>query len=125
VLIADAIGQGRGLQVTADYTYINATIQDNDEIAVSRYALDNLRHQAILGLQAEVVPQYLYLNIHQRYLDRVSLEDYHLTDVKLSYRSSTFEGFFAINNLWDTIYRETNLVPMPGRWYGIGMRYKG
>jgi len=124
-IIRDAISKRRDVQLTADYTYINAQIEDNSEIAVSRYALDNLRHQVIAGVQLEVMPKYLYLNINQRYLDRVSLADYHLTDMKLTYRSATFEAFVAVSNLFDTVYRETNLVPMPGRWFGVGMRMRG
>ena len=35
----------------------------------------------------------------------------------------SFELFGEINNLAGTSYRETNLVPMPGRWFSMGLNW--
>lgn len=121
---ANLISEDRGVDLTVDYSYINAKIVDNKEIALSRYALDNLRHQLIAGATAELISDHVYIAAFARAYDRVSLENYTVFDTKLMYRSTSFDAFFAVNNLGDKIYRETNLVPMPGRWYSVGLQFK-
>lgn len=104
------------------YTYINAQLGSQDS-GFSRYALENLRHQLILGLEFRIGKK-LYHSINYRYLDRVSLEDYALVDSKIVYKTNTIELFVAANNILGQEYRETNLVPMPGRWLQTGISKK-
>jgi len=112
-----------GMSIMVDYTYIHAEIIDDSEIAVSRYALDNLSQQLIIGIDFEILPEKISFHPSFRYLDRESLEDYTLFDMRLNYRGSNFAAFITANNFLDTEYRETNLVPMPGRWFGIGFQF--
>ncbi|MFT6336779.1 MAG: iron complex outermembrane receptor protein [Halioglobus sp.] len=111
------------VRANINYTYINAKVVDNSEIAVSRYALDNLSQQLLIGLQFDILKDKVNLNTNYRYLDRVSLTDYSLVDMKLNYTGSNFAAYISANNLMDAEYRETNLVPMPGRWFGVGVRF--
>lgn len=117
------ISESRGFNVQLDYTYIDAEIIDDSDIAISRYALDNLSQQLIAGVDIDILPKRLSMHTNYRYLDRVSLEDYQLVDLKLSYKGNNFNAFINANNVLDTQYRETNLVPMPGRWFGIGCQF--
>lgn len=121
----DAVTQGRDIDLTLDYTYINAAISEDVDVAVSRYALDNLRHQVVAGLRTTLIPDYLQLSAHYRYQDRVSLEDYHLVDLKLMYRTAVFDAYLGVNNVTNHTYRETNLVPMPGRAFAVGVLFRG
>ena len=104
------------------YTYINAEL-GAPEAGFSRYALENLRHQFILGMEYRIAKK-LFHSINYRYLDRVSLDDYALTDSKIMYKTNNIELFIAANNILDQEYRETNLVPMPGRWLQGGISKK-
>ena len=85
--------------------------------------MDNLSQQLIAGLDIDIIPKHLSLHTNYRYLDRVSLTDYQLLDMKLNFKSSNFNAYINANNVLDTKYRETNLVPMPGRWFGIGFQF--
>ncbi|MEM9545988.1 MAG: TonB-dependent receptor [Bacteroidota bacterium] len=118
-----AILKKRGMNIRLDYTYIDAEVIDDENIGVSRYALDNLSHQLIIGFDFAILPKKITLHPQFRYLDRESLEDYSLLDMRLNYKGSNFNAFITANNLFDTEYRETNLVPMPGRWFGIGFQF--
>lgn len=118
-----AIDRSRGINFHLDYTYIDAEVIDDASIEVSRYALDNLSQQVIAGIDFAIIPKKLSIHPQFRYLDRVSLEDYTLVDAKLNYKGSNFGAFISANNIFDTEYRETNLVPMPGRWFGIGFQF--
>lgn len=101
------------------YTYINAQLETSPT-GFSRYALENLRHQLIIGLEYRLAEKVFH-SLHYRYLDRVNLEDYALLDSKLFYRGKRLEFFLSANNLLNQAYRETNLVPMPGRWIQGGI----
>ncbi|MCR9289353.1 MAG: TonB-dependent receptor [Bacteroidetes bacterium] len=104
------------------YTYIDADVQTS-ESAISRYVLENLKHQFVLGFEYRI-GQFFFHNIRFRYSDRASLEDYSVVDSKFIYRKGNTELFLEATNLFDTDYKETNLVPMPGRWVKFGGSYR-
>ncbi|MFT5167085.1 MAG: vitamin B12 transporter [Saprospiraceae bacterium] len=104
------------------YTYINAEEPEAD-VAFSRYVLENLKQQLVIGLDHRLFGK-LYHSISYRYLDRVSLADYNLMDLKLSWKTKRVTIFGQVDNLLDTEYRESNLVDMPGRWISGGVKFK-
>ena len=121
--VAQTIGVDHNIKANINYTYINAEVIDNADIAVSRYALDNLSQQLLVGLQFDILKDKVNLNTNVRYLERVSLDNYSLLDIKLNYTGANFGAWISANNVMDQEYRETNLVPMPGRWFGVGVRF--
>lgn len=102
------------------YTYIQADLVDSDQSNFSRYALDNLRHQAMIGLDGNVADRISY-NLSGRYLDRVNLEDYALLDAQVQYHWDRGKVWVQVNNITNESYTETSGVPMPGRWFNGGM----
>jgi iron complex outermembrane receptor protein len=107
--------------VSLSYTYINAEF-NNTAITVSRNQLENLRHQ--LNLNTFFGYNNLHLGLNVRYNNRVSLEDYTVVDTRLSYNLSSMTFYVKANNILDAEYRESNLVPMPGRWVLGGARFR-
>ena len=103
------------------YTYLNSSYKDDGRL--SRYALDNLKHQLITKLDNKFGD--FRSRLTYRYSDRVTLKDYHLLDLKLSYRHKNTEIYTLVNNMTNTQYTETNLVPMPGRWFHVGFTFRG
>ena len=103
------------------YTYIDAEFSETT-FSVTRNQLENLRHQ----LNANTYLSYnnFNLGLNLRYNDRVSLENYTVLDSRLSYDLNNVSFYVKANNLLDAEYRESNLVPMPGRWILGGVRYK-
>lgn len=104
------------------YTYIDAQIENN-EATISRYALENLRHQLIAGIELQL-GERIFHSTRYRYIDRVTMEDYQIVDMQLTYRTDIFEAFLNASNLGNIEYRETNLVVMPGRWISGGIEVK-
>lgn len=125
VAVNSDIGSLTGLNILGfhrlSYTYIDAEIVDNDAIE-SRYLLENLRHQFTYVGNFDF--KYFETSISFRYLDRVSLEDYSLVDLRFSKSWKKSRWFLDVNNLLDINYRETNLVEMPGRWIVAGASFK-
>lgn len=105
------------------YTFIDASVETDEDIKFSRYALDNLRHQLIAGADAKLFSK-VFANVQYRYNDRVSLDNYALVDLRLSWRSEKMRVFAEATNLFDKEYKETNLVTMPGRWLRAGVSYR-
>lgn len=104
------------------YTFIEAT-QTVDEALLSRYALDQLRHQLIGGVDLRLAKK-LYPSLRFRYLDRVNLEDYTVLDARIRWQAAKWAVFAEATNIANAAYTETNLVPMPGRWFTMGMNWR-
>jgi iron complex outermembrane receptor protein len=102
------------------YTYI-----DNQRLAsniVSRYSLDNLKHQLVAKLRnkfGNFSNELIY-----RHNDRVSLGSYNLLDNKLNYTANQFNIYVLVNNITNVKYTETSLVEMPGTWFHLGFTYQ-
>lgn len=104
------------------YTYLDNEIEVSPDI-LSRYVLDNLKHQFTAKFNHD-----LFRNISAewsyRYNYRLALDDYHLLDAKVRWNNEKFEIFIQGNNLLNTNYTETNLIPMPRRWFNTGVNFK-
>ncbi|HHB79649.1 MAG TPA: TonB-dependent receptor [Saprospiraceae bacterium] len=109
-------------RLSANYTYIQTDLTTTESV-LSRYALNNLKHQFNSDFDFRFA-QKGRLNISYRYLDRVTLPDYDLWDAKISWTFSSFAIFAQANNLLNESYTETNLVQMPGRWFVAGIRFQ-
>lgn len=109
-------------RIKAGYEYIDKELKNGGGVN-SRYALDNLNHQLILGVQHRIIGG-LSNNLKVRYIDRATLDNYWLLDARLNYQYKRLNLYLEASNLTDTRYTETNLVPMPGRWIRGGVRYE-
>ncbi|WP_369427724.1 TonB-dependent receptor [Membranihabitans maritimus] len=108
-------------RIEVNYNYINAGLNEDYSGALSRYALDNLKHQLIGRLTGNIVDNLSY-TIGGRFIDRVNLDDYFLMDLQAKYAFDKFSIYAQANNVLNTQYTETSLVPMPGRWFTIGFK---
>jgi len=104
------------------YTYIDSkSSQPNN--AISRYVLENLRHQFVAKLENKLHKNFTNELIY-RYNERVTTGSYQILDTKLSYDLEKLNIYVLINNLTNTSYTETFGVPMPNRWFHVGFTYK-
>ncbi len=114
--------EGRQVKLTElslSYNFINADLVQAEGVE-SRIALNSLRHQVIVGLQAELI-QKIELTIKGRYIERMALDPYFLVDTRLDYNRLKKLGFFLeVSNLTNTDYIESGFVQMPGRWAKAG-----
>lgn len=106
-------------QLRVGYTYLDMQRQSIDA-RISRYALNNLRHQLTLngGLNLGV---HWAISLNARYLDRVAYQNYVLLDAHIQYAQDRFEWCLDATNVLDTDYIEAANAPMPGRWMRMGL----
>ncbi|KXH78284.1 TonB-dependent receptor plug domain-containing protein [Chryseobacterium kwangjuense] len=109
------------LKYTAGYTYLDSKISRSGEF-VSRYILDNLKHQVVAKLETKFL-KYFTNELVYRYNERMNLGSYNLLDEKLSFARKDFSVYALITNLTDTKYTEAFGVEMPQRWFHIGFSY--
>ncbi|SHK08041.1 TonB-dependent receptor plug domain-containing protein [Chryseobacterium polytrichastri] len=109
------------LKYTAGYTYLDTKFQETNDF-VSRYVLDNLKHQFIAKLETKFLKNFTNEVVY-RYNDRLNLGSYNLIDEKLSFVNKDFSVYILINNLTNTRYTETFGVNMPNRWFHVGFTY--
>ena len=93
------------------YTYMEEKVSKN-ELELSRYELNNFKHQLSLGLQTKFC-EILAQNFNYRYIERATNSNYHIFDAGFSIELDKWKLIVSFNNLFDIKYTETNLVPMP------------
>ncbi|KFF10590.1 TonB-dependent receptor [Chryseobacterium soli] len=109
------------LKYSVGYTYLDSKFKESNGF-VSRYILDNLKHQLVTKLETKFL-KYFTNELVYRYNERVNLGTYNLLDEKLSFSKKDFSVYVLINNITNTQYTEAFGVAMPQRWFHIGFSY--
>lgn len=103
------------------YQYLEPSVSKNNNVT-SKYVVESLKHQAILGLN------YAYksfeIQLQNRFIKRFLNDAYFVTDVKLSKQINKFNIYLQATNLFNSQYKEVAAVPMPTRWYQVGATYQ-
>ena len=95
-------------------------IKDNNyvtNINFSKYSLNSFKHQLVSKLNLSYLKNISH-SIVYKYLERSDNSNYSVLDSKIIYKKRLF---IYVNNLFDAAYSETNLVPMPGRNFLVGI----
>jgi vitamin B12 transporter len=114
------------------YTWLDI-IYDPGLNSVSRYVLNNLKHQIIGSTNVRWMQGRLTTGITARYNERIApgalaelegFSNHFLLDARINYLFKRFTAGFTLNNITDIVYHETTLVPMPGRWVNFVLGYR-
>lgn len=104
------------------YTFIDGNaIQLPNE--TSRYALEHINHQINIASQW-IILKTLKFSTGYRFVDRVTMDSYHVWDFGFGVHYKKFRVTAQINNAFNTEYAEFPTVPMPGRWAQFNVRYQ-
>ncbi|MDO4763925.1 MAG: TonB-dependent receptor [Flavobacteriaceae bacterium] len=112
------------LNYTAGYTFIDNKRSLSGQM-FSKYALENLKHQFVGKIETKFL-KYFTNELIYRYNQRLDLENYHILDGKLSFKKDGYNLYVLVNNITNTQFSDMGAltpVPMPGRWFHIGMNY--
>ena len=102
------------------YTYLFDKSYVSD-VNYSRYAINSLRHQLNTRLALKYSNKITHTLIN-RFGERSNKVSHIVYDSNLKYQLSENSYFFInVNNIFNEEYYETNLVPMPGRNFLIGI----
>ena len=98
------------------YTNIN----DNNyvtNINYSKYSLNSLKHHFTSKLNLNYIRNVNHSFVY-KYAERSDKSNYNVLDSKIMYKKGLF---IYVNNILDEVYSETNLVPMPGTSFLVGI----
>lgn len=102
------------------YSYLKPRM-DSPAGEQSKYILENLKHQFIVGVN------YSYhdfsIQLQNRWIKRELNAGYDLLDLRLQYPLKTFLLYTDISNVLNTSYKEAGAVPMPPRWFSLGVKW--
>ncbi len=104
------------------YTLLSPSFTQPSERRLSRYAIENLRHQLIAGIALEV--KSVTLSLTDRFIERINYRNYHLLDMRVNYRFKNFDLYAEGTNLLDVDYVEAGAVPLPGSWFTTGVHLR-
>ena len=104
------------------YSNIKDDLKQTD-FNFSRYSLNSLKNHLTTSYSFEI-KKNLKSSIIYKYAERNFGEHYSVMDIKVSYTLKKYNLYITANNLFDTIYSETNLVEMPGRNILLGLNVK-
>lgn len=103
------------------YNYLIPTYESKKGIQ-SKYVLSALQHQFIAGIYYQ--NNGFSFQITNRFIQRFKNKPYDVLDIRLAYKIKKFTIYSTINNILDAQYKEAGAVPMPTRWFNLGLRYR-
>ncbi len=108
-------------QLNLNYHYINDEIKDV-EVAFTRYSLNSLKHQFNMALTTQFL-KFLSQSISMKFVERTLGERYTIINAKVNAKYKRLNLGFYANNIFNTEYTETNLVPMPKANFSVHLTY--
>ena len=106
--------------LSLSYNYLHSSYLQGD--MVSKYVLDNLKHQ-LIGSASYKLGNHFSHTISARYLQRLTGNPYFLLDTRLAYKTSTCTVYVDATNLTRTTYQE-EYITMPGLWFKMGINLR-
>jgi len=106
------LGSFRMQTINIGYSNIDDELLETD-FTFSRYALNSLKNQ-ITGTYTFEINEKIYSTVAYKNAERSDEEKYTVIDFRTSYKLDKFTLSVILNNILDSEYSETNLVPMPG-----------
>ncbi len=107
--------------INLGYSYLKDDLMPS-EIQYSRYAINSLKHHVTSNISVALTKK-LSSSIIYKYAERTSGNNYSVVDIKAQLVFKKFDFSIMVNNVFETEYYETNLVPMPGRSYLFSFAY--
>ena len=109
-------------QFKIGYSYLENTLE-NSGYNFSRYSINNDLKHHFVGSYFLPVRKNLSGNFVFKYVERTAGDAYSVADVSAQWTLSQFQVSLYFNNIFNTEYWESNLVPMPKGNGLLGLRY--
>jgi len=104
------------------YTWLSPSVGTSAQQGlISKYAVESLRHQLVANLT--LATGQFSGTATARFNERISYKSYFVSDVRIAYRFSPVTIYLDAQNIFDVTYIEAAAVPMPGRWFNLGLKY--
>lgn len=105
------------------YTYLESEFRDIQLDVDSKYLISSLRHQVTNTVDF----QYKKLSVlfATRYNERATGASYWINDFRISQGIKKFVVYADAQNIFGTTYFEAGAIPLPARWFSLGVKFVG
>lgn len=103
------------------YTFIEDNVKKS-EFNYSQYSINSMKNQFVGSYNMQFLKNVTN-TVSYRFTERTAGSSYSVVDLATSYNLKAFEFSLFANNIFNTTYTETNLVPMPKGNLMFGIRY--
>lgn len=110
------------LNLNFSYNYLMPKQRKYEDGFVSKYILENLKHQLIANTNYTL--DNISIMLANRWVKRELNKAYLISDCRLGYSFSKFKINADINNLFDHSYSEIGSVLLPKRWFSLGLSWE-
>lgn len=128
------LSQQLHLLIHLGYTYlypeISGSQMEGNTGLISKYTINSLHHQLVGRVHAQLGKHWhitltnrLVKRWHTEHVGSYKAKAYHILDCRLAYHFSGFTLYADVTNFGDVQYIESGVVPLPGRWATLGLRY--
>lgn len=108
-------------KINLGYTFIEDEIKQTAAVE-SRYSINSLKHQVVGSYQMQWFKSFTN-SVAYRYVERTSGVSYNVIDLSAAYKWNDLELSVYANNIFNTEYSETSLIPMPKGNMLFGLKY--
>lgn len=105
------------------YTWLSPQFENSHDAGfLSKYVIESLRHQVVANLHLST--GRFSATTAARFNQRISYKNYVVGDIRIGYRFRPLNIYLDVQNVFDVTYIEASAVPMPGRWFSLGVKYR-
>ena len=115
------LGEQQSFGYRLSYNHLQPSLETSSGVQ-SKYVLESLKHQLLVGVHYQL--DRLSFNMENRWLQRELAEAYNVADIRVNYQWEDLLLYTEATNLFNAEYKEAGAVPMPGRWFGLGVKYQ-
>lgn len=102
------------------YSYLDSKFKKMTQVLASKYQLSALKHQITNTLDFKY--HNFSMLLATRFNQRMTSKSYWINDFRLSQSIDKFTIYIDAQNIFNTQYFEIGAIPLPSRWYSLGIK---
>ena len=108
------------LNILLAYTYLDSEFKSSRTEIYSKYLISSLKHQITNTIDYQF--KNLSVSFATRFNERITGPSYWVNDFRISQSINKFTIFLDGQNIFNAVYYETGAVPLPSRWFTLGVK---
>lgn len=109
------------LDANLAYSYLDSDFRNAGEDLFSKYSIASLRHQVTNTVHVQYAG--FSMMFATRFNERMSGPSYWVNDFRLSQSIRMATVYLDAQNIFDTTYYEIGAIPLPSRWFSLGVKF--
>lgn len=109
------------LNITLAYSYLDSKFEDFIPNVLSKYSISSLEHQVTNTIDFQ--HKGFTALFSTRFNQRLSGPSYWINDFRVSQAIKKFTIYVDAQNIFNTTYNEIGAIPLPSRWFTMGVKF--